>query len=215
MAKYFNYFSKTFYTSDDDSPGLDTVTNIISRFAFENSLKENSAAFYPYNIQESDTPEIIARKFYDNSERHWIVLLFNNIIDPQWDWPLKEKTLIDYIDSKYSANGAANTTVQTGIAWAMSTNNVQSYFKIITRTSFDGTKTIEKLSVDANTYANVTPSLNSYTLQDGTSITQTVTKETQSYYQYEVDLNEAKRTIKLIKPEFVPAIEKEFKKVIK
>jgi hypothetical protein len=215
MAKYFNYFSKTFYTSDDDSPGLDTVTNIISRFAFENSLKENSAAFYPYNIQESDTPEIIARKFYDNSERHWIVLLFNNIIDPQWDWPLKEKTLIDYIDSKYSANGAANTTVQTGIAWAMSTNNVQSYFKIITRTSFDGTETIEKLSVDANTYANVTPSLNSYTLQDGTSITQTVTKETQSYYQYEVDLNEAKRTIKLIKPEFVPAIEKEFKKVIK
>jgi hypothetical protein len=215
MAKYFNYFSKTFYTSDDDSPGLDTVTNIISRFAFENSLKENSAAFYPYNIQESDTPEIIARKFYDNSERHWIVLLFNNIIDPQWDWPLKEKTLIDYIDSKYSANGAANTTVQTGIAWAMSTNNVQSYFKIITRTSFDGTETIEKLSVDANTYANVSASSTNYTLQDGTSITQTVTKETQSYYQYEVDLNEAKRTIKLIKPEFVPAIEKEFKKVIK
>jgi len=215
MAKYFNYFSKTFYTSDDASPGLDTVTNIISRFAFENSLKENSSAFYPYNIQESDTPEIIARKFYDNSERHWIVLLFNNIIDPQWDWPLKEKTLIDYIDSKYSANGAANTTVQTGIAWAMSTNNVQSYFKIITRTSFDGTETIEKISVDANTYANVTTSLNSYTLQDGTTITQKVTKETQSYYQYEVDLNEAKRTIKLIKPEFVPAIEKEFKKVIK
>jgi hypothetical protein len=215
MAKYFNYFSKTFYTSDDDSPGLDTVTNIISRFAFENSLKENSAAFYPYNIQESDTPEIIARKFYDNSERHWIVLLFNNIVDPQWDWPLKEKTLIDYIDSKYSANGAANTTVQTGIAWAMSTNNVQSYFKIITRTSFDGTETIEKLSVDANTYANVSASSTNYTLQDGTSITQTVTKETQSYYQYEVDLNEAKRTIKLIKPEFVPAIEKEFKKVIK
>ena len=141
--------------------------------------------------------------------------MFNNIIDPQWDWPLKEKTLIDYIDSKYSANGAANTTVQTGIAWAMSTNNVQSYFKIITRTSFDGTETIEKLSVDANTYANVSASSTTYTLQDGTSITQTVTKETQSYYQYEVDLNEAKRTIKLIKPEFVPAIEKEFKKVIK
>jgi hypothetical protein len=215
MAKYFNYFSKTFYTSDDNSPGLDTVTNIISRFAFENSLKENSSAFYPYNVQDSDTPEIIARKFYDNSERHWIVLLFNNIIDPQWDWPLKEKTLIDYIDSKYSANGAANTTVQTGIAWAMSTNNVQSYFKIVTRTSFDGTEIIEKLSVDANTFANVATSLNTYNLQDGTTITERVTKETQSYFQYEVDLNEAKRTIKLIKPEFVPAIEKEFKKVIK
>ena len=97
----------------------------------------------------------------------------------------------------------------------MSTNNVQAYFKIVTRTSFDGTETIEKLSVDANTFANVATSLNTYNLQDGTTITERVTKETQSYFQYEVDLNEAKRTIKLIKPEFVPAIEKEFKKVIK
>jgi hypothetical protein len=111
MAKYFNYFSKTFYTSDDDSPGLDTVTNIISRFAFENSLKENSAAFYPYNIQDSDTPEIIARKYYDNVERHWIVLLFNDIIDPQFDWPLDQRTIIDFIDTKiYSQRCSQHNT---------------------------------------------------------------------------------------------------------
>jgi hypothetical protein len=50
---------------------------------------------------------------------------------------------------------------------------------------------------------------------DKTARPQTVTKETQSYYQYEVDLNETKRDIKLLKPEFVSAVEKEFKKVIK
>jgi len=215
MAKYFNYFPKTFYSANNNSTGVDSVTNIIARFGFENSLKENSSAFYKYNIQESDTPEIIARKFYDNVERHWIVLLFNDIIDPQFDWPLNDKILINYIDSKYTANGSANTPAQTGLAWAMSTNNVHAYYKIVTRTSFDGTQTIEKLEVDSNTYANVTANTNAFNLNDGTTITQVVSKETESYYQYEVDLNETKRDIKLLKPEFVSAVEKEFKKVIK
>ena len=40
MSKYFNYFPKTFYTSNSDSIGVDSVTNIIARFAFENSLKQ-------------------------------------------------------------------------------------------------------------------------------------------------------------------------------
>ena len=78
MAKYFNFFPKTLYTSSTTSTGLDTVTNIISRFSFESSLKENTSAFYKYDIQESDTPEIIADKYYDNVERHWIVLLFTS-----------------------------------------------------------------------------------------------------------------------------------------
>lgn len=215
MAKYFNYFPKTFYSANTNSVGLDSVTNIVARFGFENSLKQNSSAFYKYNIQESDTPEIIARKYYENPERHWIVLMFNDIVDPQYDWPLNEKVLINYIDAKYTANGSANTPSQTGLAWAMDTNNVHAYYKVVTRTSFDGTQTIEKLAVDSNTYANVVESTNSYNLQDGTTITQVVTKEKESYYQYEVDLNESKREIKLLKPEFVPAVEKEFRKVIK
>jgi Txe/YoeB family toxin of Txe-Axe toxin-antitoxin module len=68
---------------------------------------------------------------------------------------LDSREIIDYIDKKYTANGAANTTVQTGIAWALSENNVQAYFKIITTTSFDGTQKIEKLQVDQNTYTNI------------------------------------------------------------
>ncbi len=140
MAKYFNFYPKTFYTSNNKTSGLEAVTNIIARFGFEKKLKENSSAFYKYSVKDSDTPEIIADKFYDNSERHWIVLLFNDIIDPQYDWPLKNDTLIEFIDTKYTANGAANTTPVSGIQWAQSTNNTKSYYKIITRTSADFTK---------------------------------------------------------------------------
>lgn len=219
MAKFFNYFPKTFYTSNTTVSGLDTVTNIIARFGFEKRLKENSAAFYKYSVQDSDTPEIIAHKFYDNSERHWIVLMFNDIVDAQYDWPLKYESFIKYVDKKYTANGAANTTVQTGLAWAMSINNVQAYYKVITRVLDDGTpnppKTIEKLQVDANTYANVAATSSNKTLQSGSIVTITVSKEKKTYYEYEQEENEAKRDIILLKPEFVPQVEKEFKKIIK
>ena len=214
MAKYFNYFPKTFYTSNNDVNGVEAITNIIARFAFDSQLKENTSAFYPYQVQDSDTPEIIADKYYGNVEYHWVVLLFNNIIDPQFDWPLKSDTLIDYIDKKYTANGTANTPTQSGLSWALSENNVQGYFKVITTTANDGTITTEKITIDANTYANVGTTSVSKTTQAGEVVTIRTTKETQSYYTYETNLNESKREINLIKSDFLPQIEKEFKRVI-
>ena len=65
MARYFNYFPKTNYTFDYKTKNITEVaTNIISRYAFESSLKNNSLSFYDYSIQDSDTPEIIAFKYY-------------------------------------------------------------------------------------------------------------------------------------------------------
>jgi len=217
MARFFNYFPKTVYTANTNTSGLDTVTNIIARFGFEKTLKENSSAFYKYSVQDSDTPEIIAAKYYDNPERHWIVLMFNDIIDPQFDWPLRYENFIKFVDTKYTANGAANTTVQSGLAWAMSVNNVQSYYKIVTRTNINNDSIVEKIQVNASTYANVvTPAIpTTITLQSGDVITQTVTREKKTYYDYEMEENEAKRDITLLKPEFVSQIEKEFKKIIK
>lgn len=207
MSRYFNYFPKTLYSSNNATNSLDTITNITARFGFESSLKENSNAFYQYSIKDSDTPEIIAAKFYSNPERHWIVLMFNDIIDPQYDWPMENRTLMQYIDKKYSANG--------GLSWAMNVANVKAYYKTITRTSFDGTKIIEKVELDSGVYANTAATTESIVLQDGSTITQAVTKSTQTYYDYEIELNETKRNIKLVKSEFVPQIEKEFKKIIK
>jgi hypothetical protein len=217
MAKYFNYFPKTLYTANNKTSGLDTVTNIIARFGFESKLKENSSAFYKYSIQESDTPEIIAGKYYENPERHWIVLLFNDIVDPQYDWPMQYQTFIDYVDNKYSANTYADTanTSVSGLSWAMNVNNVQAYYKTVTRTSADGTTISEQITVDANTWANVAATTTNFILQDGTTITEKVTKSKQSYYEYEQLTNEAKRQIKLLKKDFVPEVEKEFKKIIK
>ena len=297
MAKYFNYFPKTLYTSNNSTTGLDSVTNIIARFAFETGLKQNSSAFYKYNIKDSDTPEIIAYKFYGSVERQWVVLLFNDIIDPQFDWPFESNQLITYIDKKYTANATnfvddtnmptyllraslnvepymtlleefingrmlgdindngivtsgdalfytnynnlattrarmdyidytmkpiitANPTKYaslvastTGITWART--HIKNYFKIVTTTTNDGTITVEKINIDKATYMTTSTSSNSYVTNAGESVTVVITKDTQTYYDYEVEENESKREINLIKPEFMPAIEKEFKKIIK
>jgi hypothetical protein len=213
MAKYFNYFPKTLYTNELNNSGIDSVTNIISRFSFEENLKENISAFYEYDIQESDTPEIIAHKYYGDSEKHWVVLLFNDIMDPQYDWPLQYSSFIKYIDNKYSANNYADTanTSVTGLSWSQNTNNIKSYFKIITQSSGDN-DFVEKIEVDGNTYANVAASTSNYTLQNGSNLTITITKETQTYYDFELEENENKRKIKLLKSEFIYEVEKEFKK---
>ena len=207
MSKYFNYFPKTFYKLNENSNDVDVVTNITSRFGFEQNFKNNSAVYYEYNIQDSDTPEIIANKFYGSPERHWAVLMINNIVDPQFDWPLDQRTIISYMDEKYSANASVG---QSGTAWAQS--NIHSYYKVETRTTnLTGTKLESKLQIDANTYANVAATTTNLTLDDGNSITITTSKETKSYYDYEIEQNEAKRTIKLLKPEFVSSIEEEIK----
>ena len=217
MARFFNFFPKTLYTTDAKTAGLDTVTNIIARFGFESSLKENSSAFYKYDIRDGDTPEIIASKYYDHPERHWIVLMFNDIFDPQFDWPMQSRVLNEYINTKYSANNYADTanTGVSGLSWSMNVNNVHSYYKIVTVTNEDNQSFVQKLEVDANTYATVGVTTATYTLDDGNQIVERITKETLSHYDYENELNESKRTIRLLKPEFIPAVEKEFKKVIK
>jgi hypothetical protein len=207
MSKYFSYFPKTVYSLN--SSDVDAVTNIVSRFGFEQSFKNNSSVYYEYDIQDGDTPEIIASKFYNSPDRYWVILMINDIVDPQFDFPLDQRTIISFIDEKYSANANIG---QSGIAWAQS--NVKAYYKVETRTTIStDTELKNRLEIDANTYANVASSTSNLTLNDGNIIKIAISKETESYYDYEVEQNESKRTIKLLKPEFVSSIEEELRSV--
>jgi hypothetical protein len=131
---------------------------------------------------------------------------------------LRYSNFISYVNEKYAANGAANTTVQTGLTWAQSINNVHSYYQVNTRTLLISTadkKTItEKIKITSNAYANLSETNITYTLPNGKEVKETVTKEKLTYYEYEMEENEAKRKIKLIKPIFVNQIVEEFKSII-
>ena len=211
MANYFSKFPKV-YHSFDGFNSSQFITNLLTRFTFEQSFKTNTAAFYEYDVREGDTPEIVASKIYSSPERHWIVLLMNEIVDPQFDWPLQYETLTRFIDAKYIGNAVSNTAGQ-GILWSKS--NTHSYYRVEKQRLPDGSISLKKYEVDANTYANTTISLNnSVTLSDNAVVIFDTTKETQTYYDYELSVNESKRRIKLLKPELVEALEEELGRLL-
>jgi hypothetical protein len=209
MANYFYNFPTTYYINTDDNTNLDVVTDITKRIGFEQEFKKNSAAYFKIVVTDDDAPEILAHKFYNDVEKHWIVLMMNDIVDPQFDWPMKEPDLYKFIESKYANNASPG---QTGTDWAQS--NIQSYFKIETKTIVQtGQITTDKITLDANTYANVADTSTTYTLKDGYQLSIDVTKETQSYFDYEVEANDEKRNIIILRPEFVGIAINELKTV--
>lgn len=210
MPNYFNHFPTTYYTNDTyNKTQLDIVTDITKRLGFEQSLLTNASTYLQFVIGDGDTPESIAHKYYGDVEKHWIVLMMNSIMDPQYDWPLSQRGIIKFINDKYTANASVG---QTGLQWAQSNNH--SYYKIETRTSQKyGTVTTDTVQLDANTYANVAVSTTSYTLQDGQALDVVVTKEAKTYYDYELDKNEKRRTINLLRKEYVPMVMDELKTI--
>lgn len=210
MAKYFNFFPQVFYAQDSGLKSLDVLTNLTTRFTFEEEFKTNTSVYYKYDVEDGDTPEILAYKIYGSSEKHWVILLMNDIVDPLYDWPLKQQNVIKFVDNKYSANANVG---QTGYNWA--STNTHSYYKVVTQTvPSTGEIDITKYQIDSNAYSILTTSSTTYTLSDQKQITVAISKELKTYYEYEVDENEAKRTIKIIKPEIIPDLEKEFKRVL-
>lgn len=212
MAKYFNYFPKTAYYLEDNKNSLSIVTNLTTKFSFDSEFKNNAAIYYEYIIPDGQTPEILAHKLYGSAERHWIILAANDIMHPQFDWPLEQKALNNYIETKYLSR-ADTANGQTGTTW--SKTNIKEYNVTETKTiTTTGEKTVSIIVVDSGSYANTVDSLQTKILNDGNPISVSRTKSTKTYYDYEVEVNESKRNIKLIKPEYVPLIEEEFKRTL-
>jgi hypothetical protein len=214
MAKYFNYFPQTAYYLSDDNSSLDVVTNLMSRFSFNATSKDKLVMYYKYDISDGETPEIIADKLYGSPEKHWIILSVNNIKNPQFDWPLRYNDLTKYIDIKYRGATYANTAnTGTGLSWSKS--HTHSYYITEKRVMPSGSDTTETIVIDAATFANTnTTSTVVYTLYDSSNVTITKTKSSISYYEYEIEENETKRTIDILRPEFVKTIEQEFRNTI-
>jgi hypothetical protein len=155
---YFSKFPYTYYSLDDVA-SVQVIKNILMRVQISEEIKDNLSVYDEYDITDGETPEIIADRFYGNSQYHWIVLHMNDIIDPRFDWPLSTHNLIKYCESKYD-----------------NINSTHHY-------------------VDTNGYV-----VNS-TATGATSVTN---------FQYEEALNEEKRRIKVLKPQYIDAVVQEF-----
>lgn len=196
---YFDTLPKIIYT---DANKVSSIrTNLLARASVRPQFLDNASIFYQYDIQESDTPEIIAEKYYNDPYRYWIILYINQINDPQWDWPLTSTEFDEYMNGKYGTLDVYNT--------------VYGYTK--TTTQFDlntNTTTVNTIYIDLDTYNNtVNGSQTTYTLPTG-PVTITTTKNVLSIYDYELNVNEEKRSIKILNSHYVDELESEFTKLM-
>lgn len=206
---YFNSLPQIFTPDENGNPIV--LTNLLTRAKLLDELKNNPMLFYKYTIQEGDTPEIIADKYYDDTNRFWMVLYSNELLDPLWDWPLTQQEFLKFIEGKYSEK--AQLENKTTYEYVIST--IHSYEKIIeTIDSVTSTTTKNIVSIDSATYNSLTPSTQTYNLSDGNSCTINIDKRTVTIYDYEYELNESKREIRLLNSVYANQMEQTFREVM-
>lgn len=98
---YFENYPLVSYTLPNGSKII--MTNILKRMGFLDDVKKYAEAFIDYRLTDDDRPDIMAHRLYGDSGLHWIILLFNDIYDLYYDWPMTDAELYEYCVSKYGA----------------------------------------------------------------------------------------------------------------
>jgi len=87
MAFYFRPFPLVNYDLKKNKNNT-VLTNIMTRFKIVESFQRQEAVYYDYSVKEGERADQIAFKYYDDASLDWIIYIVNNIIDPEFDWPL-------------------------------------------------------------------------------------------------------------------------------
>jgi hypothetical protein len=206
---YFDSFPKI--ASTDYKTNAIAATNIMARTNMIPSLARNPLLFYAYDIQEGDTPEIVASKYYGDVDRHWMVLYANQILDPQWQWPLTSQQMLKYINDKYTveANTAGSPSV---VSYAQQT--VKYYLKVFGTENSETGKTQTSMIIDEDEWTLLQPDKVTQTFSNGESVSKFTLKRALSIYDWEMETNERKRKIFLINNIYAPQIESQFKELM-
>ena len=75
--------------------------NFFRRYKINDDVFSNLLLFKKYTIQEGERPETLAQKAYGNVFYDWVILLTNNMVNAQYDWPLNNYELYKTLESEY------------------------------------------------------------------------------------------------------------------
>ena len=159
------------------------VKNIFKRAKLRDDVDQAITAFNYYQIEDGMRPDMVAEKIYDDPELDWVVLTSNNITNIRDQWPLSHNDLYEHMLEKYGSE----TNIQ-GISHYETRQVLDEYNRVVVPAG---------LKVDFNfrfSYMNFSNTI--VTVNPVVPFT---------YYDYEVRLNEEKRRIKILKPEYLNA----------
>jgi len=190
MAKpYFRYIPDFEYV-DRTSSGqkisdYTEVKNLFKRAKIRDDILNNLGFFTKYQVVGDDRPDNVAEKVYGDSNLDWLVMLCNNIIHFEDEWPMAQESFNNYLINKYGSYENAYATK----------HYVTSQVK-------DSQNTI------IVPQGVIVPSDYSVTFYDQ-GLNQTITRSGAypvSNYEYEVSVQNKKRNIFVIKPFYLALI---------
>ena len=94
----FNYVSRL---PDSKIGDYIRVKNLFKKGKLREDIFQNLAFFEKYKIVGDDRPDNVAFEIYDDSSLDWLVLLSNNILNIQSEWPLPQTDFDRFVLDKY------------------------------------------------------------------------------------------------------------------
>ena len=183
MANYFRSIPSISYDIWGTEPRhYQSVTNIMKRVKFKPEVLEDISEYYPYIVRDGERPDIISYNQYETVAFAYLILLINDIQDPIFDWPLSTQQFEQYMTNKHGSIDSAMTTTK---------NYYQIVRAEVARTGTSERVPAVKFIVDQTTYD---------ALETGDRTTQTA-------YEWEDELNDNKRDIKLIQASLIQDID--------
>lgn len=186
MSDYFNRVPDFEYVSrlpDSKISDYITVKNLFKRGKLREDIIENLAVFTKYKIKGDDRPDNVANEFYGDPELDWLVLISNNIINIQTEWPMTPNVFDSFLLDKYG-----------------------SYQEIYAVHHYETTEVKNNEGITLLKAGNIVDSNYSFSFSDlGVHYTVNPVQEITNY-QYEDKLQENRRNISLLKPRYLQIV---------
>ena len=182
---YFSNLTDFLYvnrTVDGRSEGdFSVVKNFFKRAKLRDDIFQDLAFFTKYTVIGDDRPDTVATKIYDDPTLDWVVLLSNNIVSIQSEWPLGQATFNTYVTEKYGDE----TTLYSGI----------HHYESREVKANDGT-----IIIPSGARVSVGQSVSFFDEDSSQQVIRTDVAMPITNYAFEEKLNDEKRNIFILKP---------------
>ena len=104
MSSYFQRVPDLNYVSrlpDAKIGDYIRVKNLFKKGKLREDIFQNLAFFEKYKVIGDDRPDNVAFEVYDDASLDWIVLLSNNVLNIQSEWPLPQTDFDRFVLDKY------------------------------------------------------------------------------------------------------------------
>jgi len=189
MSSYFSEVPNFEYVSrlpDAKISDYITVKNFFKKGFLREDIFQNLAFFTKYSISGNDRPDNVAFEVYQDSTLDWLVLMANNIVNIQNEWPISNPDFDEIMLERY---GSYDTLF----------NGIHHYETIEVKDARDVKIVNAGLKVESDF------SVTFFDERAGGMRTVTPTIPVTNY-QYEQKVNEDKRNIYLLQPRYLQVV---------